>query len=525
MVALMRAPPHRRAPLPPTDALGLDRKVLERARASRDPRFDGRFFVAVPSTGVYCRPICPAPVSRRTDVRYFETASAAAEAGFRPCLRCRPEAAPGSAAWLGTSAVIRRALRLIEEGALDDASVERLAARVGTGPRHLHRLFVQHLGASPFTVAQTRRLHFAKRLLDSTRLPVTRIALEAGFGSSRRFNDAFRHTYGRSPREIRRDGGAGRPDRGAIRLRLAYRPPYDWEALRAFLEARAIPGVERVDELAYERVITVADGLSAESAGGRAVVRLSPVAGRHELELTVVGARPGALFPICSAARRAFDLSADPALIARAFRGDPLLGPLVRHRPGLRIPGAWDPFECAVRAVLGQQITVAAARTLAARLVARTSPPLPGARPAHARPGAPALESAFPSPSALASADLSGLGIPGARMAALRTLARAVLDRKLDFGAPPDRVAAALEALPGIGAWTAQYIALRALGEPDALPAADIVLRRMAAAGDPPLSPGALERRTAAWRPWRSYAVMHLWRAAGERPADRSERR
>lgn len=499
--------------LPLAPLAALDRRVLDRARVSRDPRFDGRFFVAVTSTGIYCRPVCPAPTAKRGNVRYFPTAAAAGEAGFRPCLRCRPEAAPGTPAWLGTSAVVRRALSLIQEGALDESSVDRFAARVGIGPRHLHRLFVRHVGASPIAVAQTRRLQFAKRLLDETRLSMTEIALAAGFGSLRRFNEAFQKAYARSPREIRgradgATGAEGAADAGeAIVLRLAYRPPYDWTFVSDFLKARAIPGVEHADPDGYARTISLANAHAPGVANARAVIRVRPLRGRNELELGVWGAPAAALYQISNGARRVFDLAADPELTLRAFRADPILGPLARRRPGLRIPGVWDPFECAVRAILGQQVTVSAGRTLAARLVERAGSALPTT--------CEGLTHLFPSPQSLAQTDLGGIGITGARIAAIRALATAVADRRLDLSAPADEMTAVLEALPGIGAWTAQYIALRALGEPDAFPAADIVLRRMAAAGGKALTPRALAARAEVWRPWRSYAVMHLWCAAG----------
>jgi AraC family transcriptional regulator of adaptative response / DNA-3-methyladenine glycosylase II len=482
--------------------LGLDRRALDRARVSRDPRFDGKFFIAVTSTGIYCRPVCPVPSPKPANVRYYSTAAAAAEAGFRPCLRCRPETAPGTPAWLGTSAVVRRALQLIQDGVLDEASVDALATRLGIGPRHLHRLFVHHVGASPITVAQTRRLHFAKHLLDETDLPITEIALAAGFGSLRRFNDAFHRTYRRAPREIRRRRrGVLDPEGGdAVVLRLAFRPPYDWSQVRDFLATRAVSGVERVDERGYARTVA--------SDGGHALVCVGAVDGEHALELRVRGAAPASLFQLSSAARRAFDLAADPARIALAFGADPLLGPLVERRPGLRIPGAWDPFECAVRAVLGQQVSVAAGRTLAARLVLRAGREVAG--------GADGLTHLFPSATALADADLDGLGLTGARVGALRALARAAADGRVVFTAPVEDVTAALLALPGFGAWTAQYVALRALGEPDAFPAADLVLRRVAAGGGAPLTPRELEARAEAWRPWRGYAALHLWRAASE---------
>lgn len=485
------------------DLIAFDPKVLERARLSRDPRFDGKFFIAVTSTGIYCRPICPAsPSPKRGNVRYFTSAAAAAEAGFRPCLRCRPEAAPGTPAWLGTSAVVRRALRLINEGALDGVSVGEFAARVGVGARHLDRLFLQHVGASPLAVAQTRRLHFAKRLIDESDLPMTQIALAAGFGSLRRFNDAFQKAYARPPRELRRERREP-PARAAgeeVSLALSYRPPYDWDHLRSFLALRATPGVERVDERSYARLI--------RTGGGYAAIQVQPSPGKDALRLRVHGAPPAALFQIATAARRVFDLSADPALVAAGLESDPLLRPLVRRRPGIRIPGTWDPFECAVRAVLGQQVTVAAARTLAGRLVERTGEPV-----ATALTG---LDRLFPQPQALATANLDGLGLTGARIAALQALALAVAEGRVAFDRSAEEVVAQLQELPGFGEWTAQYIALRALGEPDAFLGADLVVRRMAAGGGAALTARELDRRAEAWRPWRGYAVMHLWCAAGD---------
>jgi AraC family transcriptional regulator of adaptative response / DNA-3-methyladenine glycosylase II len=484
------------------------RSALDRARRSRDPRFDGRFFVGVTSTGVYCRPVCPAPSPRDAHVRYFPTAAAAADAGFRPCLRCRPEAAPGTPAWLGTSALVRRALALVHDGALDQGSVDALAARLGVGPRHLHRLFVAHVGAPPLAVAQTRRLHFAKRLIDETDLSMTEIAFASGFGSLRRFNHTFRKTYDRAPsalRRLRRPDAA--PARGEIGLRLAFRPPYDLDHLLAFLAARTIPGIERVDASGYARTVALASGPAA--------VQVGPVPGRDALFLRVQGAPASALLQLTGEARRVFDLTADPTLIADALRPDPLLGPLVRRRPGLRVPGAWDPFECAVRAVLGQQISVEGGRTLASRIVARA-----GTRLERPMDGFTHL---FPSPAALAEADLSGLGLTAARSRAVSALARAVAEGRLDLRAGTDEVVAGLRSLPGIGDWTAQYVALRALGEPDAFPAADLVLRKAAAAGGPPLTARALAARSLAWRPWRGYAVFHLWDAS-RAPARRRSR-
>lgn len=488
-----------------TGILGLDARALDRARTSRDPRFDGKFFIAVTSTGVYCRPICPVRSPKRANIRYYPTAAAAAEAGYRPCLRCRPEAAPGTPAWLGTSGLVKRALRLIDDGCLDGASVDALAARLGIGVRHLDRLFLEHVGASPLAIAQTRRLHFAKRLLDDTTLPITEIALAAGFGSLRRFNDVVHRTYGLAPRELRKRRRPAVETTGTdIVLRMAFRPPYDWEHVRSFLAARALPGVERIDERGYARTVAHNDG--------HAIVIVTLADHAHALDLRVRGAEPGALFRISSTARRMFDLAADPARIVAALARDPLLAPLVRRRPGLRIPGVWDPFECVVRAVIGQQVSVAAGRTLTSRLVARLGRAV--------STGEDGLTHLFPSPAAVASAGLDGLGLTTARIAALRALARAV-SRGLDLNGPAADVLASLAALPGIGAWTAQYVALRALGEPDAFPAGDLVLRRAASPTATPLVPRALDARAEAWRPWRGYATLHLWRAAADREGSR----
>ena len=484
-----------------TAGLYLDFAACDRARLARDPRFDGRFFIGVKTTGIYCRPICPAPTSKQTNVRYFPTAAAASEAGYRPCLRCRPEAAPGTPAWLGTSATVRRGLRLIQEGALDTASVEELAARLGVGPRHLHRLFIRHLGASPLAVAQTRRLHFAKRLIDDTRLAMTDIALASGFGSLRRFNDAFQKTYGRAPRELRRERAPDAAAGDALTLKLAYRPPYDWSAIRAFLASRALPGVERVTEEAYART------LSVNGAQGWIEVRPAPKADALQLSVHELG--PEALFGVVYRVRQMFDLAADPADVRQVLQKDALLKPLVKRRPGLRVPGAWDPFELAVRAVLGQQVSVAAARTFARRLVDAHGVPLQ--KPAEG------LTHLFPGAAALAQADFRGIGLTSTRAAALKALADAVAQGWLRFtdGVAADEVREALTQLPGIGAWTAEYVALRACADPDAFPAEDLVLRRRAG-GRKPLTAKALQARAEDWRPWRAYAVLHLWSAASE---------
>jgi AraC family transcriptional regulator of adaptative response / DNA-3-methyladenine glycosylase II len=403
--------------------------------------------------------------------------------------------------------VVRRALRLINDGCLDGASVDTLAATVGVGPRHLHRLFLQHVGASPVVVAQTRRVQFAKRLIDETNLPITEVALAAGFGSLRRFNGAFQATYGRAPRDLRRLQRFGlTAEAGEVVLRLAFRPPYDWPQVLDHLAARAVPGVERVDARGYARTVRAGDS--------HAFIWVRPKGREHALEFRVRGAAPSALFHISSAARRMFDLAADPGRIVFAFRADPLLAPIVKDRPGLRIPGVWDPFECAVRVLLGQPGSAEGAGRLTARLVARVGQPI-------ARVGLPiaggtdGLTHLFPSAAALAASDLEGLGLTATMVAALRGLARLVSEDGLDFSEPAEEVAAALEAATGCSPWLAQYVALHALGDPDAFPGSDLVLRRMAGAAGRTLSASALEARAEAWRPWRAYAAMHLWQAAG----------
>jgi AraC family transcriptional regulator of adaptative response / DNA-3-methyladenine glycosylase II len=478
---------------------GLTRDILDRARRSRDARFDGRFFIAVKSTRIYCRPICPSRLSNDANVRYYGTAAEAAEAGYRPCLRCRPEAAPGSPAWTGTCAVVQRALRLIQEGSLDQGSVEELAERLGIGVRHLSRLFAQHVGASPATVAQTRRLHFAKRLLDDTQLSITAIALASGFGSIRRFNDAFRATYGRSPRALRkgrrlsRDGGVD----AAITLRLAYRPPYDWDHMRAFLAERSIPGVEAVSTETYARAV--------RTASGHAVLQIRPVKGAHALELCIQGALPAELPALVFAARRMFDLTADPERVSAALASDELLQPLIARRPGVRIPGVWDPFECSVRAILGQQLGLEATALLLARLTERFGTPID--------PLIAGITHLFPTPAVMASASLAKLGLSAMRSEALQQLSRAVHGKLIRLEAGNEALARALCSLPGVGRWSAGYLELRGLGDPDAIPHGDLTLRRHLSADGKPLTPLALEARTERWRPFRGYGVFHLWQA------------
>lgn len=482
----------------------LDPDVCYRALSSRDSRFDGRFFTGVVTTSIYCRPVCPARTPHRRNVHFYPSAAAAAAEGFRPCRRCRPEAAPGTPARAGTSAAVARALRLIGDGALDEDGVGRLAARVGLGERQLRRLFAQHVGASPLAVAATRRAHLAKKLLDETDLPVTQVAFAAGYASVRRFNAAVLAAFHASPRELRalRQRGArpGDSDGGHVDLRLAYRPPLRWRALLGFLAPRALPGVEEVREAeggVYRRVVCVGD-----DAG---VVEVRNAGDERHLVLRVPAHLTHGIAGLTARARRLFDLDADPAAIRAHLRRDAGLRPFVR--PGLRVPGAWDGFEVAVRAILGQQVTVAGATTLAGRLVETFGSPVEGADGA--------LRRRFPEPATLAGADLRGIGLPATRAGAIATLAEAVAAERLVLAphADPESTCAGLLALSGVGPWTAAYVALRALGDPDAFPASDLGLRRGLADGGPLPSAAQLEARAEAWRPWRGYAALALWTA------------
>ncbi len=475
----------------------LDPIICHRALRSRDARFDGRFFTGVTSTGIYCRPICPARTPQAANCLFFACASAAEEAGFRPCLRCRPETAPGTPVWQGTGASVARALRLIDEGALDTGGVEDLAERLGIGARQLRRLFAEQLGTSPLALARTRRVHAAKRLIEETTLPMGRIAFVAGFSSTRRFNADLRRSFHCSPREIRRAAGASPND--GLTLRLAYREPFDWTGLLAYLASRAIPGVESVESERYRRSVELGDF--------RGLIELAPdPRGRAALLLRAPVEASAELGAIARRLRALLDLDADPAVINAQLGSAPRLAKLVKAAPGLRVPGAWCRFELAVRAILGQQITVSGATTLAGRLVK-----------AHGRPLAGDSEGfrLFPRPEDLIEADLVACGLIRTRAEAIRALALSELDGDgvLATTASLDESLARLRALPGIGDWTAQYIAMRALREPDAFPAGDLALRKALAVHGTPPSESAIRAEAEAWRPWRAYAAMHLWRS------------
>ena len=481
--------------------MDLDRTACYRAISTRDARFDGRLFVGVRTTGIYCRPICPARTPKLANVSFYPSAAAAQEAGLRPCLRCRPEASPELAVWRGTSNTVSRALALIEAGGLDEADVEGLANRLGVGARQLRRLFRQHVGASPIALAQTRRVLLAKQLIHESSLPMAEVALASGFNSVRRFNETFLQLFGRSPATLRHARG-GQREPGELSVRLAYRPPYDWDAMLAFLGARAIPGVETVSGNTYRRTIAI--------GGHSGVVSVAP-SDRNRISVSVRFPNIAALPQIIARVRRVFDLAADPDAIGAHLSLDPLLAPLVSVRPGLRVPGAWDGFELAVRAIFGQQITVPAATKLLGRLVAAHGAVLPAA----AGDGE-GISHLFPTPARLAAADLSVLCIPRARAMSVTSLAAALVADPMIFGrgASLADAIAKLRSLPGIGEWTAQYIAMRELREPDAFPAADVGLLRAMTNGDGRRPSSAeLLSRAERWRPWRAYAALHLWAA------------
>jgi len=463
----------------------MDTDACYRAVEGRDARFAGKFFLAVRTTRIYCRPGCPARVPKRENTVFFPSAAAAEVAGFRACMRCRPDAAPGSPALAGTGATLSRALRLLEES----GEARGLAERLGVSDRHLRRLFAQHLGVPPAAVLRTRRLHLARQLLESSALPMIEVANAAGFASLRRFNEAVRRGFGRTPTQLRRrvngvhlqdvevnavhmlDGEVNDVHLGgAVALRLPFHPPLDFESLLAFFAPRALAGIEEVRDGAWRR--TLREGVLEVRRAGPA-----------HLQVIMPAALAPRALEIAAGVQRVFDLRADPESIAAHLGRDKLLRKFLR--PGLRVPGAWDPFEMAVRAILGQQISVQRARALAEQLVA-----------GHGERGL------FPTPDRLADADLRGM--PGVRARAIPALARAIIGGKIRLDAAAD--AEALREIPGIGEWTAQVIALRALGQPDAFPAADLGLCRAL-----DLAPRQLEQRAEAWRPWRAYAAAALW--------------
>jgi AraC family transcriptional regulator of adaptative response / DNA-3-methyladenine glycosylase II len=493
-----------------------DKATCYKALQSRDSRFDGLIFVGVKSTGIYCRPVCPARTAKYENCTFYGSAAAAQEAGYRPCLRCRPETAPQFASWRGTSNTVSRALALIAAGALDgkNSSVERLADRLGVGERQLRRLFLQHLGASPVVVAQTRRVLFAKQLIHDSGLSMTEVALAAGFNSLRRFNEVFHDLFHRPPSSLRRKSAVNLPDvAGGTVFRIRYRAPYDWDSMLQFLQARAIRGIETVEKNVYRRTV--------EIDGRCGFIEVEHLPRKESLCVTIHFPAVQALQEIVNRVRRLFDLGADIETIDEHLSLDKELGGWVHKRPGLRAPGGWDGFELAVRAVLGQQVSVQAGRLLAGKLVAL-----------HGKPVATnttfphGLTHVFPTARHIAgSADL-GVGMPQSRLQTLKAVAQASVDDPGLFqpSGDVDNAVAKLKAVAGIGDWTAQYVAMRIIREVDAFPTSDIgLLRGAEKVLGVPVTPKSLSRRAETWRPWRAYAAQHLWAVDGTRPPELTE--
>jgi Adenosine deaminase len=516
----------------------LDFEQCYRAVQSRDARFDGRFVTCVTTTGIYCRPSCPALTPKRSNVRFLPSAAAAQLAGFRACLRCRPDATPGDPQWSYRTDVAGRAMRLIADGVVDREGVSGLAARIGYTPRHLNRLLVAEVGAGPLALARAQRAHTARLLVETTTMGLAEIAFAAGFGSVRQFNDTMRQTYGRTPSQLRAarrpDAAPGPGELGVIRLRLPYREPLYAPALLEFLAARTIPGVDEVVGDHYRR------GLRLPHGPG--VVELAIRPGHVDARLHLADLRD--LAPAVARCRRLLDLDADPVAADAVLALDPALAPAVAKEPGVRVPGAVDGFEIAVRAVVGQQISVSGARTVLSRLVAACAPPgidpSAGARLAPAGADGPESDQTpaastcgllpFPEPAQVAEAPDEAFAMPAARRRTVRALAAAVAEGRLslDPGADRDETYARLTEIPGIGPWTAQYLGLRALGDPDVLMATDLGVRRGARAAGLPDDPADLARYGREhWAPWRSYATVRLWRMTpvdrpGPEPAERS---
>jgi AraC family transcriptional regulator of adaptative response / DNA-3-methyladenine glycosylase II len=480
-----------------------------RAVSSRDERFDGTFFTAVTSTGIYCRPSCPAITPRREHVRFYPTAAAAQAAGFRACKRCAPGASPGSPEWNIRGDVTARAMRLIGDGLVEREGVPGLARRLGYSARQVRRRLAADVGAGPLALARARRAHSARVLLETTDLPVTDVVYAAGFESVRQFNATMTEVFAAPPSELRarRSTGLATPP-GEIALRLAARRPFDGAAVVSFLGARAVPGVEEQVGTAFRR--------SLRLPHGAAVVDIEPL--DDGVRCTLRLDDPRDLGTAVARCRRLLDLDADPQAIVDALGADPLVGKLVVAAPGLRVPGTVDPVEIAIRAVLGQQVSVAGARTLAGRLAERFGDQL--------RTPSGAVTRLFPSADTLAAASPTDLPLPAARGRALVALAAAIASGRvaLDVGADREEVERRLLEVPGIGPWTAAYIRMRGLGDPDAFLASDLGVRRSVAALGGPERPDGIVALAERWRPWRAYAVAHLWAtpAVASRTAGRS---
>lgn len=482
-----------------------------RALQSRDREFDGRLFFGIRSTGIYCRPICPAKTAKFENCGCFFSAAAAQAAGFRPCLRCRPEIAPETPGGGEDSDTVVRALATISEGYLDgeESKVARLAAQVGVDESQLQQLFEERVGASPSSVAQTRRILFAKQLIHETDLSMTDVAAAAGFDSLQTLTNTFEKLFHRQPADLRhrRHNRSLPKTSSAASLFISYRPPYDWEHILSHLQARAIDGIEEILSGSYRRTFSY--------EGGSGIIHASNNPIRRGLDVKIHFPSVRSLAPVLLRLRHLFDVHADITAIEKHLSSDKQLAKLIEKWPGLRVPGAWDGFELAVRAVLGQQITVRSAQQLAGKLVRVCHGPSENLQDES-------LKYVFPSPSQLAAADLTLIGMPDSRRNTLRSLAAAVMEDPafFDVAGSLDVILRKLRAVPGIGEWTAQYIALRAFRKTDAFPATDVVILRGAKVlRGIVVSPDELVQQAEKWRPWRAYAAQHLWVAGGEKPS------
>jgi AraC family transcriptional regulator, regulatory protein of adaptative response / DNA-3-methyladenine glycosylase II len=494
--------------LPQSALLGIppaalvDPVVCWQALRSRDPRFDGKFFAGVVTTRIYCRTICPVPLNKAENIRWFATAADAQDAGFRPCRRCNPRISPHSPAWRGTAAVVSRALKLILDGDLDSSKVDALAYRVGMGPRHLRRLFLQHVGASPLKIAQTRRAHAANRLVAKTSLPLSEIPFRAGFKSVRQFNQVMLATFGASPTQLRHSKSipSAPLPYGGIVFHLSYRPPLNWKALIAFLEKRPTPGVEKVGPDSYRRAIEIGGEI------GELEVRLDDK--RPRLRVRVNLPRHTHLVEVVERVRCLFDLDADSIQISNHLSGDSRLKELVRSRPGLRLPAAWDGFELGVKAILGDSLAASASSEIVAALVSRFGRQINSGGE---------LDHLFPTAAVLAQADLESVGIRDSRAHSIRELAKAVCEKELAFEAPyqTSSLVPRLVKIPGIDETIANYIAMRAFRDPDTFPLTQSALKF------PPMQDRTWMKflgTTEKWRPWRSYAALYLSSGLDDRP-------
>lgn len=464
--------------------LTYDKKEFYRAHLARDPRFDGKFFVAVKTTMIYCRPICPARKAQLKNLEFFIHAAQAAEAGFRPCLRCRPETAPGSAAWIGTSATIQRAIRLMDSFALEEFSIHDLAIKLGVGERWLRELFQQQVGASPQSILISKKLDIARNLLDKSSLSITEIAFSSGFQSIRRFNDAFKIRFQKTPRAFRR----APISKEQLRLQLSYRPPFAWPEMINFFDNRAIPQMELIENNSYQRLITHGEV--------RGWFQAKP-SHNNKIEIEFKLSKTSNIIEFVTRLKNIFDLDADPMVIENSLQEDEKLNPFLKQYRGLRIPGCWDGFELAVRAIVGQKISVKAARTILSRIVE-----IYGEK--QTLDESLSLKRFFPTPENILTADLSKIGLPNSKVETLKALASKIANNTLILDGTADfsETCQQLLSIKGIGTWTVEYIAMRALRNPNGFPATDLELQKKIS---------RLQLNPEKWIPWRAYGAMLLW--------------